>query len=155
MIVVFFGQRNSGKTKLCKHFFLWIKENLPVTCHYMDSDRLRSVFNINGYEIEDEILVSEIAITAAIYEQSLNNIVLVSSAFPLNSLRHRISENNKVLWIYLKHDKSKRIDHTKKDFEKFEIPEIEAINTTDKSEKECLQIIINKYRQFCSTIKSR
>lgn len=149
MVVVFFGKRNAGKTTLCKNFYQWVRSNTPLRVHYIDNDKFRFIFNLKYIDKETEIDLLEKASTIAKYEQSLNDVVLMSLSFAYDYLRKKLSNDNKVLWVYLTHDAENR--HTnKKEFEKFEEPDnVFTINTDEHAINESLNLVIEKYKEFC------
>lgn len=151
MIVVFYGKRNSGKTTICREFYGWIKQNLPVRCHYLDSDKLRFVYGMKGFSQETERALIAKSMEIARYEESLNDVVLVSVSFAYEDQRVQFNENKGILWIYLTHNEEKRISN-KKEYADYQEPtECESIDTTSQSVESVLQEVIKKYRQFCSS----
>lgn len=149
MIVAFFGKRNSGKTTLCREFYGWVKQNLPVRCHYLDSDKLRFVYGLKGFSEETERALITKAMEISRYEESLNDLVLISISFAYKDQRELFEANRGVLWIYLEHDDSKR-PCNKKEFENFHEPlKQNCINTTDSDLKTSLNEAITRYRDFC------
>jgi len=149
MVVVFFGKRNTGKTTLCRNFYQWVRSNTPLRVHYIDNDKFRFIFNLKSVDKQSEVDLLEKASTIAKYEQSLNDIVLMSLSFAYENLRQKLSNENKVLWIYLTHDAENR--HTnKKEFDKYEEPDnVFTINTDENSVDEALNLSIEKYKEFC------
>ena len=147
MVVVFFGKRNSGKTTLCRNFYQWVRSNTPLRVHYIDNDKFRFIFNLKSVDKQSEVDLLEKASTIAKYEQSLNDIVLMSLSFAYENLRQKLSNENKVLWIYLTHDAENR--HTnKKEFDKYEEPDnVFTINTDENSVDEALNLSIEKYKE--------
>ena len=98
---------------------------------------------------ETEIDLLEKASTIAKYEQSLNDVVLMSLSFAYDNLRKKLSNDNKVLWVYLTHDSNNR-QSNKKEFEQFEEPDnVFTINTDELSVNESLNVVIEKYKEFC------
>jgi adenylylsulfate kinase-like enzyme len=149
MIVVFYGKRNSGKTTICREFYGWIKQNLPVRCHYLDSDKLRFVYGMKGFSQETERALIAKSMEIARYEESLNDVVLVSVSFAYEDQRILFNEKKGILWVYLTHDEEKRISN-KKEYADYEEPsDPEAIDTTNQSVESVLQEVIGKYRNFC------
>lgn len=150
MIVVFCGKRNSGKTTLCKAFHTWIKSNanMKLKCHYLDSDKLKYIFDIKGVNKINEKKLLNISVDLARYESYLNHIVLLAMSFAYEEERKRLSGLKDVLWIYLDGEGRETI---KEEYESFEEPNLECINTHQLSENECLEIVITKYKNFCLT----
>lgn len=149
MVVVFFGKRNSGKTTLCRNFYQWVRSNTPLRVHYIDNDKFRFIFNLKSIDKQSEIDLLEKASTIAKYEQSLNDLVLMSLSFAYDNLRKKLSSENKVLWIYTTHNPEIR-QTNKKEFEEFEEPEnVFTINTDDHTMEDALNLAIEKYKEFC------
>jgi hypothetical protein len=96
---------------------------------------------------ETELL--EKATTIAKYEQSLNDLVLISMSFAYENLRKKLTSENKVLWIYTDHSSDSRPTN-KKEFEDFEEPDdVFTVKTDDKTPEEALTLVIEKYKEFC------
>lgn len=149
MVVVFFGKRNSGKTTLCRNFYQWVRSNTPLRVHYIDNDKFRFIFNLKSFDKKTEMELLEKASVIAKYEQSLNDLVLISMSFAYDNLRKKLSSENKVLWIYTNHQSENRPTN-KKDFDDFEEPEgVFTINTDALSTEESLNEVIEKYKEFC------
>jgi GTPase SAR1 family protein len=151
MIVVFYGKRNSGKTTLCREFYGWVKQNLPLRCHYLDADKLRFVYGLKGFSEQTERALIQKAMEISRYEESLNDLVLISISFAYKDQRETFEENRGILWIQLSHDESKRPTN-KKEFEnhQFEILE-NTINTSQQDVKSALNVVIQRYKEFCVT----
>jgi len=134
MIIVFFGESGTGKTTLCKNFFSYLKNIYPFKIHYIDESKLAKIFG------EDES--SEYIPELAIYERSLNDIVLISAN--LLDADERLRMNNfalrtaskKVIWVNL--HKGTPIPFNENGIH---------INVNENSEKESLDIFINYYQK--------
>jgi adenylylsulfate kinase-like enzyme len=149
MVVVFFGKRNSGKTTLCRNFYQWVRSNTPLRVHYIDNDKFRFIFNLKSMDKKTEVELLEKASTIAKYEQSLNDLVLVSMSFAYENLRKKLTDENKVLWVYTQHNSEHRPTN-KKDFEEFEEPEnVFTISTDEGTPEQSLNLVIEKYKEFC------
>lgn len=154
MIIVFFGQPCSGKTTLCRHFFGYIKQNLPIRCHYMDGDKFRYIFSNKDYSKEGRLKNLKLACDIAHYQESLNDIVLMSFVFPYKEARDYLKEQNKnVIFIYLEYfhelDKRGREDFHVADFEIPEIDEVQlTLNTTALDESKCFESILTTYKKY-------
>lgn len=149
MVVVFFGKRNSGKTTLCRNFYQWVRSNTPLRVHYIDNDKFRFIFNLKSLDKKTETELLEKASVIAKYEQSLNDLVLISMSFAYDNLRKKLSSENKVLWVYTNHESENR-PTSKKDFDDFEEPEgVFTVNTDKLSPEESLNSVIEKYKEFC------
>lgn len=154
MIVVFFGQPCSGKTTLCKEFYSWMRDYLPVRIHYMDGDKFRGIFRNKDYSKQGRIANLNLASNIAKYERSLNEVVLMAFVFPYEECRAFLDTlEKKVMWVYLHYDKSNEI-RGREDFwvDDFEVPnssEYDLILDTSKlSIDECLDSVINTYRKL-------
>lgn len=64
-----------------------MRSNTPLRVHYIDNDKFRFIFNLKSIDKESEIDLLEKASTIAKYEQSLNDIVLMSLSFAYDNLR--------------------------------------------------------------------
>lgn len=149
MVVVFFGKRNSGKTTLCRNFYQWVRSNTPLRVHYIDNDKFRFIFNMKSMDKKTETELLEKATTIAKYEQSLNDLVLISMSFAYENLRKKLTSENKVLWVYTNHTSDSRPTN-KKEFEDFEEPDdVFTVKTDDKTPEEALTLVIEKYKEFC------
>jgi tRNA uridine 5-carbamoylmethylation protein Kti12 len=149
MVVVFFGKRNSGKTTLCRNFYQWVRSNTPLRVHYIDNDKFRFIFSMKSVDTKSEIELLEKASVIAKYEQSLNDLVLMSMSFAFENLRKKLSNENKVMWVYTTHTSEKRPSN-KKDLDEFEEPEnVFTINTDNLTPDESLNLVIEKYKEFC------
>jgi len=153
MIVVFYGQPTSGKTTLCKSFFSWMKNTLPLRVHYMDGDKFRSIFNNKSYDRQGRIENLKLASQIAHYEMHLNDVVLMAFMFPYKEMRDYLrSFGHKVMWVYLHYDKeeSRGREHFWDDT--FELPMDEYntlnINTSQFTEQEALALIKANYTKY-------
>jgi len=150
MIVVFYGKRNSGKTTICREFYGWVKKNLPLRCHYLDSDKLRFVYALKGFAESTERALIEKAMEIAHYEESLNDIVLVSLSFAYADQREKFESRKGIMWVYLNHEQSKRPSN-KKEIQNFDEPKKAiGINTTDLSIEDTLLEVVKRYKDYCS-----
>lgn len=149
MIVVFYGKRNSGKTTLCREFYGWVKQNLPLRCHYLDADKLRFIYGLKGFSEQTERALVQKAMEISRYEESLNDLVLISISFAYKDQRVSFDENKGILWIPLTHDESKRPTNKKEfenpDFEKI----VNQIDTTVNDIQSALNTVIQRYKDFC------
>lgn len=155
MIVVFYGKRNSGKTTICREFFGWVKQNLPLRCHYLDSDKLRFVYGMKGFSKETERALIDKAMKIALYEESLNDLVLVSISFAYEDQRQSFDTKKGVLWVYLTHDEKERASN-KKEYQEYEEPmSVLPLNTSTMTLTESLDEVVKRYREFCSTAQHK
>lgn len=140
MIIVLFGQPNSGKTtlanKLVKTFDLI----------NIDGDLLRWIFNDHDYTRNGRInnlqRASDLAIKYA--KMDFNADVVLSLVYPYQEARDYLNNlHPNIVWIYLTYDGIRgREEYHVKDFD---IPkDVLTINTSDYSINECLNIISNE-----------
>ena len=160
MILVFMGQPTSGKTTLCKAFFSWIrtKGNFPVRTHYIDGDKLRLIFQNKNYTREGRMQNLTLASNIAKYEKSLNDIVVMALVYPYKEAReHLRSLGEHAVFIYLEYDKNENRGRESFWVEDFESPfgeqNVYTINTSQKSEGESLQEVIDIYKTHIRHIK--
>jgi len=151
MIVVFCGKRNSGKTTLCREFYGWVKQNLPLRCHYLDADKLRFVYGLKGFSEQTERALIEKAMEISRYEESLNDLVLISISFAYKDQKQVFEQNRGILWIPLTHDETQRPTN-KKEFENAQFENVQnEIDTTEIDIKTALNTVIQRYKDFCVT----
>lgn len=161
MIIVFFGQPCSGKTTLSKKFHLWIKSHGQRTgvknkVHFLDGDSFRKIFANKDYSREGRIRNLNLASSVALYEHSLNDIVLMSFVYPYAEARSYLNEisQGEVMWIYLHYDPMLE-ERGRESFhvQNFEYPEPEDVdlilNTGSLSEAECVKEISALFRKKC------
>jgi hypothetical protein len=85
------------------------------------------------------------------YEESLNDVVLISISFAYKDQRAIFEENKGILWVPLTHDESKRPTN-KKEFENPEFEKLEnEIDTSENDVKSALNMVIQRYKDFCVT----
>ena len=83
------------------------------------------------------------------YEESLNDLVLISISFAYKDQRVSFDENKGILWIPLTHDESKRPTN-KKEFENPDFEKIQnQIDTTVNDIQSALNTVIQRYKDFC------
>jgi hypothetical protein len=100
MIVVFCGPPDSGKTTLSKLFHNWMKQNTRFKkIHYIDADKLKYVFDKAGQPTDDNALHSKAA-DIAVYEHSINEIILVAMPFNHKSMRMPLVGPD-TMWLFL------------------------------------------------------
>jgi len=162
MIFVFMGQPTSGKTTLCKALFTWIKtkSNFPVRTHYIDGDKLRLIFQNKNYSREGRMQNLTLASNIAKYERSLNDVVLMAFVYPYKEARDYLrSLGERVVFIHLEYDES-----AKRGRESFWVSDFESthgednvykINTSERSESEALQEVIDIYKEHIKHINRR
>lgn len=151
MIIVLFGRRDCGKTTLSKLFHKWLKNGgKSAKVHYIDSDKIRYVFEKHGESMDvDSAELHSKACSIAKYEESLNDIVLMSMPFPNHQTRKLLENHKNILWIWLDYDQSaRRGNSSKHPTRNFERPSIQPIDTGNLSENESLDKIIQAYEKY-------
>ncbi len=117
----------------------------------MDADKLRFVYGLKGFSEHTERALIQKAMEISRYEESLNDVVLISISFAYKDQREVFEENRGILWIPLTHDESTRPTN-KKEFEnpEFQIAE-NQIDTSENDIKSALNTVIQRYKDFCVT----
>jgi adenylylsulfate kinase-like enzyme len=138
MIVVLFGQPNSGKTTLAKQ--------LP-SYKNIDGDELRDLFANKDYSRKGRIRNLNRASDIAHYLHRHGNNVVLSLVYPYKEAREYLNSlDDNVAWVYLYYAETRgREQFHVKDFElDLQEEEMLTLNTTELSEEECL-IKIKEY----------
>lgn len=146
MIVVFCGHSQSGKTTMCKMFHTYLKANTRFKkIHYIDADKLIYVFEKLGRKVKnDPVELHALGSDIAIYEKSINEIVLMALPFDRPEFRSRIDSSN-TLWIWLDASNSARRSN--------DVPLIppycDVISTGDESDHEqSLKEVVRSFDKF-------
>jgi adenylylsulfate kinase-like enzyme len=139
MIVVLFGQPNSGKTTLGVELTYFIESDL------IDGDHLREIFNNTDYSYQGRINNLKRASDIATYmDRTMSNDVILSLVYPYKEARaylNSISDN--VKWIYLEYNETRgREDYHVADFDYPVGEEVLTINTSTLSIDDCVKKII-------------
>ncbi len=138
MIVVLFGQPNSGKTTLAS------KLSRELDFVNIDGDLLRTIFNDKDFSREGRLNnLKRASDTAAILEATGIHVVM-SLVYPYKEAREYLNNLCKeVIWIYLKYEGIRgRENYHVKDFD---VPsDVFTINTTILSIPECVKLIENE-----------
>jgi len=120
----------------------------------MDGDKFRYIFSNKDYSKEGRLSNLKLACDIAHYQESLNDIVLMSFVFPYKEARDYLKENNKnVIFIYLEYEKE--VDMRGREnfhVEDFEVPTHDEVqlhlNTTATNEEQCFSEIIKTYKKY-------
>ena len=148
MVVVLFGQPHSGKTTLgdlLRQFLQLEKHNWRTTVHHLDGDELRKLYDNTDYSKEGRIANLNRASDIAAYLDFKGMDVVMSLVYPyLEARTYLNSLVPNVKWIYLTYegDRGRENFHVK-DFDYPIGEDILTVDTTNKSEEECLLYIIN------------
>ncbi len=132
MILVLFGQPNSGKTTLAKQ--------LP-TYKNIDGDELRELFANKDYSREGRIGNLNRASDIAHYLHRHGNNIVLSLVYPYKEAREYLNSlDDNVVWVYLYYAETRgREQFHVKDFElDLQEEEMLTLNTSELSEEECL-----------------
>jgi uncharacterized protein YdaL len=153
MYIVFFGASQQDNTALCKELFAWIKKNSMFFCHYLDHNRIKSLFDIKAIgQIGDNQVCSKI-IDLARYERSLNDMVLIAAPFMQEKNRKLLSCYGPVMWVHV--DVTASGDQ--EGFEAISAIDAENVNfvaVTDTS-PESQSIIVEQFRNFRNKYASK
>jgi hypothetical protein len=105
---------------------------------------------MKGFSTETERALIDKSIEIARYEESLNDLVLMSVSFAYDDQRKKLDEQRGVLWVYLKHDQEKRMSN-KKEYTDYQEPTTGlTIDTSKVNVEDCLEKVVEEYRTFCS-----
>jgi adenylylsulfate kinase len=152
MILWFTGQPGSGKTTLCKEFskkVLYSHHYLKDKIIHIDGDDLRDVLDNKDYSEQGRRKNIQFAINMAKVMENKGYLVLVSLISPYRDMREKLKSNRNITEFYL---------HTgeirgKEDYfvDNYEPPltNFTDINT-DKPIEECVDEILNVYRQMAA-----
>lgn len=135
MIIVLFGQPNSGKTTLA---------NLINADFYIDGDHLRTMFKNKDYSKQGRINNLNRASDIATYLHYNNNDVLLSLVYPYKEARDYLNSLvDNVKWIYLTYTEPRgREEFHVADFDEPELENFMQINTDNLTIKETITKII-------------
>lgn len=134
MILVLFGQPNSGKTTLAKQL---------SSCKNIDGDELRELFANKDYSREGRIRNLNRASDIAHYLHRHGNNIVLSLVYPYKEARDYLrSLDSEVKFVYLAYE----LDRGREQFhvEDFEYPDKDEalyLNTEWLTEEECIKQI--------------
>jgi adenylylsulfate kinase-like enzyme len=119
MIIVFYGQPQSGKTtlayKLQESLFLYGQTTPPI----IDGDEIREIFKNKDFSREGRIKNLNRISDIATYLHSKYKVVIISAVYPIKEAREYLdSICDNVLWVYLKYNEIRgREEYHVKDFD--------------------------------------
>jgi adenylylsulfate kinase-like enzyme len=137
MIIVLFGQPNSGKSTLAKR----LTEDRGYN---IDGDELRRIFKNNDYSREGRIKNLNRASDVAHYMHSISgDDIILSLVYPFKEAReHLNSLTEDVKWIYLTYQGERgRESYHVKDFEEPIGEQVLHLNTSDLTINQCIDLI--------------
>ena len=152
MIIVLFGQPNSGKTTLANALV-----EGKVFATNIDGDKLRELFKNTDYSREGRIKNLNRASDIAHYENSKGSgydMITLSLVYPYKEARDYLNSlDENVAWVYLYYTETRgREQFHVKDFElDLQEEEVLTLNTTELSEEQCL----DKIKEYVATKNSR
>jgi len=141
------GQPASGKTTLANMLIEYFKTNENNKEFFnIDGDDLRDLFQNKDYSKKGRYANIRLGMSIAAYLINKNKIPIISLVSPYRELREEFKEKYKVLEIYLYTTEIRgREQYFVKDYEK-PLQNFIEIDTTQQSEKESLNEILNVYR---------
>lgn len=141
------GQPASGKTTLANMLIEYFKTNENNKEFFnIDGDDLRDLFQNKDYSKKGRYANIRLGMSIAAYLINKNKIPVISLVSPYRELREEFKEKYKVLEIYLYTTEIRgREQYFVKDYEK-PLQNFIEIDTTQQSEKESLNEILNVYR---------
>ena len=153
MVLWFTGQPGSGKTTLTNRFIedklIGFMKIQPVRIVHIDGDDLRDVLDNKDYSEKGRRKNIQFAIDMTKVLDDKGFIVIVSLVSPYRDMREKLKSNRNIAEFYL---------HTtdirgKEDYfvEDYEPPLHNYVDiTTDKTIEECLDEVLNVYRQMAT-----
>ena len=153
MVLWFTGQPGSGKTTLTNRFIedklIGLMKIQPVRIVHIDGDDLRDVLDNKDYSEKGRRKNIQFAIDMTKVLDDKGFIVIVSLVSPYRDMREKLKSNRNIAEFYL---------HTtdirgKEDYfvEDYEPPLHNYVDiNTDKTIEECLDEVLNVYRQMAT-----
>lgn len=143
MIIVLFGQPNSGKTTLANYLTNpWTSKFGPF--FHIDGDLLRHIFNDKDFSREGRLNNLKRASDTAVILEATGIRVILSLVYPYKEARDYLNSLTEgIIWIYLTYDIPRgREEYHVKDFD---IPQnVLTLNTSELSIPECVKLIENE-----------
>lgn len=140
------GQPASGKTTLAQLLIEHFKSNKFNECFNIDGDDLRDLFQNKDYSKKGRYANIRLGMSIAAYLINKKQLPIISLVSPYRELREEFKAKYKVLEVYLHTSEIRgREDFFVKDYEKPTDNFLE-IDTTDQTEQESLNEILNVYR---------
>lgn len=146
MILVLFGQPNSGKTTLAEELL-----KMRFTAISIDGDKLRELFVNKDFSRDGRIKNLNRASDIATFLNSIGDDVIMSLVYPYKETREYLNTlNEDVSWVYLTYSDTRgRESFHVKDFDEPEIgEECLRLDTTKESINDCLNKIIKYAKIF-------
>jgi adenylylsulfate kinase-like enzyme len=144
MILVLFGQPNSGKTTLADEIM-----KIRYTSIHIDGDKLREIFVNKDYSKEGRIKNLNRASDIATFMNHIGDDVIMSLVYPYKETRDYLNLLNKdIYWVYLTYEEERgREGFHVGDFEEPTDEKVLHLNTTKETMTECINKII-KYAKL-------
>jgi adenylylsulfate kinase-like enzyme len=140
------GQPASGKTTLAQLLIEHFRSNKFNDCFNIDGDDLRDLFQNKDYSKKGRYANIRLGMSIAAYLINKKQLPIISLVSPYRELREEFKAKYKVLEVYLHTSEIRgREDFFVKDYEK-PIDNFLEIDTTDQTEQESLNEILNVYR---------
>ena len=141
------GQPGSGKTTLANLLIKnLLNENSSQKYFNIDGDDLRDLFQNKDYSRKGREANIRLGMSIAAYLINKNNVPIISLVSPYRFLREEFKKKYNVLEVFVHTSEIRgREGYFVKDYEQPLTNYIE-INTTDKSEKDSVNEILNVYR---------
>lgn len=139
MLIVLFGQPNSGKTTLAES----LKHHLDLVC--IDGDNLRDIFRNKDFSKQGRLRNLERASDIATYLDYLKKNVVCSLVYPYKEsrdyLRNLVPDSK---WIFLNYDGVRgRENFHVPDFEIPDSEDVLSLNTSQIGVDDCISKIIS------------
>lgn len=140
------GQPASGKTTLARLLIEHFRSNKFNECFNIDGDDLRDLFQNKDYSKKGRYANIRLGMSIAAYLINKKQLPIISLVSPYRVLREEFKAKYKVLEVYLHTSEIRgREDFFVKDYEK-PIDNFLEIDTTNQTEQESLNEILNVYR---------
>jgi adenylylsulfate kinase-like enzyme len=140
MIIVLFGQPNSGKTTLADAL---LEQNKFTDYKHVDGDQLRNIFKNKDFSKEGRIKNLNRASDIATYLDAVSGGVILSLVYPYKEARDYLeSLSDNVKWIYLTYsEKRGRENFHVEDFEAPVGMNFMSLNTSELTITNCIKLI--------------
>lgn len=137
MIIVLFGQPNSGKTTISDELYQYYLDSEDTI--QIDGDDLRNVFQNKDYSREGRLKNLQKASDIAAFLDWDSKNVIMSVVYPYKEARNYLNSLvADVKWVYLYYEGERgREEFHVKDFEIDPLEEVLTLNTSRLSIKEC------------------
>ena len=140
------GQPASGKTTLAQLLIEHFRSNKFNDCFNIDGDDLRDLFQNKDYSKKGRFANIRLGMSIGAYLINKKQFPIISLVSPYRELREEFKSKFNVLEVYLHTSEIRgREDYFVKDYEK-PLENFLEIDTTNISEKESLNEILNVYR---------